>query len=126
MTYLLDTHALLWYLFNNDRLPSSTASIITNADELVVSVVSLWEIAIKQGIAKLDIELSPSGIAELCALDRIGIMHISPLHLDELRYLPMIHRDPFDRLIVAQARCHGYVIVTRDENIAKYEVGTIW
>lgn len=126
MICLLDTHALLWFLDDSSRLSRRAQTAIWDSDGLCVSIAAMWEIAIKQAVGRLAFMHSPSEIASICTARYIHILPILPEHLDELRDLPMIHRDPFDRLMVAQARCHGCTLVTKDENIVKYDVETIW
>lgn len=102
------------------------ATTITTTDNLYISVASLWEIAIKQSLGKLDIEYTPSKIASFCEQKDIILLPILASHLDFLKALPPIHKDPFDRLIVAQAQAENLVVVTKDSNIAKYTVETFW
>ena len=124
--FLLDTHSLLWALFDATKLPSRVAGILSVAENLFTSVASLWEIAIKQSLGKLEIEYDPLEIALFCEKKSISILPILPRHLLLLRDLPPLHKVPFDRLIVAQARDENFVIVTKDSNIAKYQVETLW
>ena len=124
--FLLDTHSLLWALFDAKKLPSCVAGTLAVAENLYVSVASLWEIAIKQSLGKLDIEYNPLEIASFCEQKDIAILPILPSHLVLLKDLPSIHRDPFDRLIVAQAKEENFVIVTKDSNITRYRVETLW
>ena len=98
--YIIDTHALLWYLRNSDELSQAAHEIIDNEERIFTSVASLWEIAIKHSIGKL--------------------------HLDELENLPKIHNDPFDRLIICQARTEFLTIITSDTIIPQYDVRTLW
>lgn len=124
--FLLDTHSLLWALFDVSKLPQELVNTLCVADNLYTSVGSLWEIAIKQSLGKLDIEYDPLEIATFCDQKNIGVLPILPVHLALLKDLPPIHKDPFDRLFVAQAKYENFVIVTKDSNIAKYQVKTIW
>ena len=91
-----------------------------------MSIASLWEIAIKQSIGKLELKNSIQEIADDCTKSDIDILAIAPRHLDAIRSLPDIHRDPFDRLIVAQAICEELTIITKDSRIAEYDVQTVW
>ena len=124
--FLLDTHSLLWALFDATKLPSRVAGTLSVAENLFTSVASLWEIAIKQSLGKLEIEYDPLEIALFCEKKAISILPILPRHLLLLKDLPALHKDPFDRLIVAQAKDENFVIVTKDSNIAKYQVETLW
>ena len=124
--YLIDTHALLWYLRDSEELSETARNIIDNEELIFASVASLWEIAIKHSIGKLELEFSISQIENLCAKKDISILPIKALHLDELEKLPKIHGDPFDRLIICQARTENLTLITRDTIIPKYPVRTMW
>lgn len=124
--YLLDTHALLWALYEPKKLPTQTAKTIVDSDTVFASIASLWEIAIKQGIGKLEIDCPISTIVSLCEQKDIGILRIKIEHLELLKMLPQIHRDPFDRLLIAQAQTENLTLITKDEQIAKYDINTLW
>lgn len=116
---LLDTNALIFYLFQNTLSKRADAAVRSTPD-VFVSVVSLWEIAIKQSIRKLDVNSSISDIANACAEVGITIMGIKPRHLDFISQLPKIHGDPFDRLIISQAVTEGMVLISSDTVIPQY------
>lgn len=125
--YLLDTHALLWYLNDNKSLPQKTTKLINEAEDIFVSIASLWEIAIKQGLGKLDIDYSIKDIASLCNDKSITVLGIHPEELDVLKSLPNIHNDPFDRLIIAQSLVNDLILITKDSKIQMYDcIKTIW
>ena len=124
--YILDTHTLLWYLRDSDELSSTAKKTINEAEYIYISIASLWEIAIKHSIGKLDLEFTVSQIEELCIQKDISILPIKARHLDELNNLPKIHNDPFDRLIICQALNENMTIITRDGKIQKYPVNTVW
>ncbi len=124
--HLIDTHALLWYLRDSSELSEKAHEIIDNEEQIFTSIASLWEIAIKHSIGKLDLELSITQIEELCKQKDISILPIASKHLDELKKLPNHHNDPFDRLIICQARTENLTIITRDTIIPKYSVKTLW
>ncbi len=124
--YILDTHTLLWYLRDSDELSSTAKKTINEAEYIYISIASLWEIAIKHSIGKLDLEFTVSQIEELCIQKDISILPIKARHLDELNNLPKIHNDPFDRLIICQALNENTTIITRDGKIQKYPVNTVW
>ena len=125
--YLLDTHALLWFLRDDPRLsPTARAIIISPESVTLASSISLWEIALKKNLGKLDFDYSIRDIARMCQEIDIPLLAISPEELDDLAALPFIHRDPFDRLIISQARTRNLTIITRDSMIAKYDVRTLW
>lgn len=124
--YIIDTHTLLWYLHNSTELPESDKNIINNENIIYTSIASLWEIAIKHSIGKLDLDVSISQIENLCKEKFITILPIKAKHLDELEYLPNFHNDPFDRLIICQAITENLTIITRDSIIPNYPVSTVW
>lgn len=124
--YIIDTHALLWYLRDSDELSDKAHKIIDNENRIFTSIASLWEIAIKHSIGKLDLEFSISQIENLCIEKDITILPIKSMHLDILGNLPKIHSDPFDRLIICQALTEKLTIITRDTIIPQYDVATLW
>ena len=124
--YLLDTHTLLWFLRDSPQLSKKALEIITTENKVYVSIASLWEIAIKKSIGKLEFEHSIEKIAELCHEKDILILQIQPKYFDKIIELPNIHNDPFDRLIISQAIIENLVIITKDTIIPKYSVKTIW
>ena len=124
--YLLDTHTLLWFLRDSPQLSKKALEIITTENKVYVSIASLWEIAMKKSIGKLEFEHSIEKIAELCHEKDILILQIQPKYFDKIIKLPNIHNDPFDRLIISQAIIENLVIITKDTIIPKYSVKTIW
>lgn len=127
MGYILDTNALIFYLYNPVRLSKTAVDIVHNEDnQIYVSIVSLWEIAIKSSIGKLEIKNSMEEIAGICLKYKIELLAINPQHLDQIANLPQIHGDPFDRLIISQAITENLTIVTSDSIIPKYDANTIW
>lgn len=127
MGYILDTNALIFYLYNPERLSKVAVDIVHNEDnQIYVSIVSLWEIAIKSSIGKLEIKNSMEEIAGICLKYKIELLAINPQHLDQIANLPQIHGDPFDRLIISQAIAENLTIVTSDSIIPKYDANTIW
>ena len=124
---LIDTHALIWFMFDDSLLSEAALQMIKNEDKVFVSIVSLWEIAIKQSIGKLEIEVTSSELADKCSEAGIEILPIEPKHLDGIGKLPDIHHDPFDRLILSQAMSENLPLVTKDDKIAQYDcVNVIW
>lgn len=120
MNLLLDTHAFLWWDENNAKLPSALKAVIADpANRVYVSAVSIWEIAIKQASGKL---LFAGSAANAILEHRFLPLSITVEHAEFAGSLPQIHRDPFDRLLVAQARLESLWLVTVDEEILRYEV----
>ena len=119
MRYLLDTHALLWARGAPDRLSLEALMALRSPENaFYVSIASLWECAIKSSLGKLDI---PPEFYRTVVED-YTLLAIEIPHLEAYAALPVHHRDPFDRLLIAQARLAGLTVITRDRNIAKYDV----
>ena len=128
MQILLDTHAFIWFIEGINRL-SSTArdSILKPENQLYLSIASLWEIAIKLNLDRLSFaEPFEQLIPHQMKLNSIHSLPISLLHLNQLIDLPFHHRDPFDRLLIAQAISEKLPIITRDKSFPDYEVVLIW
>lgn len=128
MSYMMDTCTFIWYILDDDRLPENVKDIITSSDKVYISYATLWEITIKQTISKLeDVKLDIQELADLCMDNGIVILPMKLSYLAKLRQLPLIHRDPFDRMITATAIVEGYTLLTCDSQIVKYdEVNTLW
>ena len=123
MTLLLDTHALLWWLDDNPLLSRSALEALADAGTIVfVSPVSVWEVAIKENVGKLSV---PPDWIEKVEASHLKPMPITLQHGRLAGSLPLHHRDPFDRMLVAQAMAEGLTIVTRDPRIARYGVPTL-
>jgi len=127
MRYLLDTHTLIWYFEESPSLPKATFKLIDNDEiEVYVCGVSLWEIAIKASIGKLEMRFSFDKLLRMLAYTNFTILHIADEHLKGIANLPHIHKDPFDRLLISTARSERMTIITIDENIHKYDVLSMW
>ncbi|MCL2188743.1 MAG: type II toxin-antitoxin system VapC family toxin [Defluviitaleaceae bacterium] len=127
MRYLFDTHAFLWMLYEDNKLPATIKKIINdNEAKKFISIVSLWEIAVKNRIGKLPLPHGISKIYDEVALCGLGLMSINRKFIDCYTNLPLLHRDPFDGIIIATAITEGMAILTCDENIQKYDVKWIW
>ena len=125
MKYLLDTHALLWYLFDSKNLSKMAKEIINN-EFCYYSKVSLWEIAIKQSRNLLQYKNSIQDIIDACKEEEFAELLVSGKSLELLKNLPDIHKDPFDRLIITMAQENNVTIVTKDSKIPLYDVETVW
>ncbi|RKU00743.1 PIN domain nuclease [Burkholderia sp. Nafp2/4-1b] len=123
MRLLLDTHIFLWIVTNDSKLSARARRLIANADERFVSSASIWEAAIKAGLGKLDIDVG--GL--VCSIGASGIreLPVSAVHGAAVRDLPLHHRDPFDRLLVAQARHEPLQLVTADAQLARYGLSLV-
>jgi PIN domain nuclease of toxin-antitoxin system len=127
---LLDTHALLWYVLGDPKLSATAQDLIVDADnEILMSPATYWEIAIKVSIGKLTLNAPYEDFIELC-LNRYGfrILPIEPAHTARLVALPYPerHKDPFDRLLVAQAVAEGIPIVSSDGALDAYPIRRLW
>jgi PIN domain nuclease of toxin-antitoxin system len=126
MTYLLDTHALIWFLENDPQLPQTTRNQIETTPTIFVSIVSLWEIAIKTNIAKLTLSVPFNAIeANLIALG-ITQLPIAFADLEIYLSLPLHHRDPFDRLLIAQAINYSLTLISQDIPMDAYLIQRFW
>jgi PIN domain nuclease of toxin-antitoxin system len=120
MRLLLDTHVLLWWLADDDLLPGATRDSIADGDNLVVvSAATAWEIAIRQSIGRLD---APADLLDVMRENDFDALSITPAHALAAGTLPLHHRDPFDRMLIAQAIAEELTIVTIDERFAAYDV----
>jgi PIN domain nuclease of toxin-antitoxin system len=124
MRNLLDTHVVLWFL-NGERLSERIKGLIAGGENYV-SVASLWEVAIKMNIGKYEFDGGFSAFRELVSKNGFIILPIKDEYMEKLFELPFIHRDPFDRLIVATSAIEGMPLISADENIQKYDIAWIW
>ena len=126
MRYLLDTHIFIWWILDHPKLLKSFRDIIgDSSNELFFSSASAWEIVIKATLGKLSLPGNAvEWIRKHLDFNRINALPITVEHALMLHELPNLHKDPFDRIMVAQARCEGLTIITDDEWIAKYAVKT--
>ncbi|MEI8366587.1 MAG: type II toxin-antitoxin system VapC family toxin [Parachlamydiaceae bacterium] len=119
MKYLLDTCLVLWMLDGNKQKLKKFSSIIEDpANELAISVISYWEITIKKTLGKLEI---PDNWTN--AVEETGLvwLNLEPKHIQQLETLPPIHHDPFDRLLISQAKAEQMIILTSDDKILQYQ-----
>jgi PIN domain nuclease of toxin-antitoxin system len=126
MSYLLDTHTLIWFLENDPRLPSPTRTQIETTPTVFVSIVTLWEIAIKANIGKLTLSFPFNTIAPNLITAGITQLPITFKDLEIYLSLPLHHRDPFDRLLISQTIEHSLIFISQDAQIDAYPVQRIW
>lgn len=117
---LIDTNVLINILCAPTKLSEEVQKIVVFEKNLNVSIVSLWEIAVKQFIGKLNIESSVEDIEKICNERNINVIPVTSREIEQTKHLPDIHRDPFDRLIIAQAKSNGFVAITSDKNFKLY------
>ncbi len=127
MKLLLDTHTFLWFIDDNQRLSARAKALLESDADLLLSVASLWELAIKVSIGKLTLAqpydiFVPQQLRE----SAVDVLPISPAHLGTVSTLPFHHRDPFDRLLIAQAMIEQLPIVSMDAAFDAYSVQRLW
>jgi len=121
---LLDSHALLWWETDDERLTESAREAVEQADAtLFFSAASIWELAIKRAQGKLTL---PATFLATLAAEGFAELSVSSAHALDAAALPLLHRDPFDRMLVAQARSERLTLVTNDAHIAAYDVPVLW
>ena len=121
MKFLLDTHALLWWLADDDQLGSRAREVVADpANDILVSMVSLWEIVVKVRVGKLQADIGE--IIDAVQREGFTVLNVGMAHLVTLAGLPMHHRDPFDHLLIAQAMTEDATFVSEDRNAARYPV----
>lgn len=128
MKLLIDTHTFLWFVQDSNQLsPYAKDLIESSANQIYISIASLWEMAIKSSLSKLELPTSfQDFIPHQVLINGIEIIPINPAHLHQLVNLDLHHRDPFDRLIIAQAMVRGIPVITRDNQFESYPIEVIW
>lgn len=123
MRILLDTHFLLWWLDDNKELGDKAREIISKPENLIFfSAASLWELRIKQALGKLEL---PANFSHVLTDEPFEALAVTVKHTDALSKLPLHHRDPFDRMLIAQAGCENLTLLTRDHIVPLYGVAHI-
>jgi len=123
MKILLDTCSVLWFLNGNEKMQAYTRGMISdNRNIIYVSIATVWEVAVKMSIGKLDFDGGIDGFIE--AIDNEGflLLEISSEHIKAITELPFIHRDPFDRMIIAQSMTENMPVITEDAEMLKYNI----
>jgi PIN domain nuclease of toxin-antitoxin system len=128
MRLLLDTHTFLWFIEGNLNLSDAARNLIEDqGNQRFLSIASLWEISIKVSLSKLELRMT---LTELVKREVYGnaieLLEIQPEHLDELAKLPFHHKDPFDRLMIAQSLAECVPMVTKDGAFESYPVTLLW
>lgn len=124
MNLLLDTHLLLWAASEPERLSARARALLLDSNnQLSFSAASLWEIAIKNGLARADFKVDPRRLWRLLLVNGYRELPVSSEHTVAVNELPPLHRDPFDRILIAQARTEGLLLLTVDKAVAKYGEG---
>jgi PIN domain nuclease of toxin-antitoxin system len=121
--YLLDTHVVLWWLEDPTKLSAASHSAITSPDnQILVSVATIWELVIKSTLNKLQM---PTNLLERCKIQRFDLLPIDSSHVLAVSNFPLLHNDPFDRLLMAQAQIENAILITRDKHIPQYGIPLI-
>jgi PIN domain nuclease of toxin-antitoxin system len=122
MKLLLDTHILLWAAGQPDKLsPSAREMLLDSRNTLFFSSASIWEIVIKRGIGRDDFKVDPYRLRRMLVMNHYIELVITSEHVLRIDTLPLLHKDPFDRILIAQARSEGMLLVTIDAAIIKYK-----
>ena len=125
--YLLDTCTFIWYIETSRRLPSTVRKVIDTSEKVHLSQATLWEIAIKQTTGKIGLTMTSFELAEKCIEQKITVLPLKCEYFECIKKLPLIHRDPFDRIITATAIEEDLTLLTNDSEIVKYDaVRTFW
>ena len=123
MNLLLDTHVLLWWLDDNPTLSKKARDTIANGSHVVfISAAVIWEIRIKQALGKLKI---PKDFQDVLDQQPLEMLAVTAEHAHKIAHLPFHHRDPFDRMLIAQAEVESLTLVTRDRVFKKYKIPVI-
>lgn len=121
MHLLLDTHLLVWAMGEPERLPAGCAAMLEDpSNSLVFSVASLWELVIKQALGRPDFNLEPSLLRQALLSGGWQELPIEASHALAVSHVPPLHRDPFDRLLLAQAQVEGLLLLTADSQLSLY------
>ena len=127
MELLLDTHAFIWFINGDDSLPDKVKDEIKDVrNKCFLSIASLWEIAIKTSLGKLELKSDFNKLADFLSANDIDILPITFEHLQKLLHLKYHHRDPFDRIIISQGITDKLTVLTKDEYFKKYRVKIMW
>jgi PIN domain nuclease of toxin-antitoxin system len=127
MNLLLDTHTFIWFFNGDEQLSLKARKLIEDSrNKKFVSIASIWEVAIKIGLKKLFFDGKTSELADLIEQNGFLILPILIAHTVTYESIELVHRDPFDRILVAQAIAENMTIITKDENIQKYSIKTNW
>lgn len=123
---LLDTHVLLWFLEDDPKLPLKIKQMIENSSDVSVSIIALWEVAIKVSVGKLELQFEFQRLTDFLGDLDIRILIISFEDIKRYIDLPLCHRDPFDRILIAQSINHAMSIVSADSAFDAYPIRRVW
>ena len=124
MKLILDTHAALWWLSDDERFgPDAARQLTDDTNQVLLSAAVIWEVAVKRSLGKLD---APPDLAPTLISAGAQPLPVTLEHASAIETLPWHHRDPFDRMLIAQALAEGATIVSRDEPLRRYGVSLLW
>ena len=127
MRFLLDTHTFLWFYAGDSQLSVTAATLVSDpANECFLSIASIWEIGIKTAIGKLTVRGGFAQLEEFTQANALKLLPITFSHIQALQQLPLHHRDPFDRLLIAQALTESLTLLTRDAAFQQYPASLMW
>lgn len=127
MNLLLDTHTLIWFLNGDGKLSDRVKTVIEDPNNSrIVSIASIWEIAIKISLDKFRFQKGFKFFLDMVEENGFDILPVTFEHAMVVSTLEFIHRDPFDRLLIAQCKADNLILATKDENIKRYNIQTIW
>jgi PIN domain nuclease of toxin-antitoxin system len=127
MNLLLDTHALLWFLTDSPKLPIGTRDVMKDlTNPTFVSMVSLWEVALKHSLGRLELHAEPERFFDLVEESGFSLLPIESAHILGMTRLALHHQDPFDRLLIAQAQYEDLTIVSKDRMFSLYDIRLLW
>ena len=127
MSYIIDTHTFIWYFNGDNQLSKPALNVLDDkGKDKYLSIASVWEIAIKVTIGKLELTYPFYTIEEKLGLNNISILPVKFEHTNQLISLQLYHRDPFDRMIIAQSITEDLTIISKDKNFSLYPIKLLW
>jgi PIN domain nuclease of toxin-antitoxin system len=127
MGFILDTHTFIWYFNGDDQLSKMALSVLDDkSQKKYLSIASLWEIAIKVNVGKLELSYPFYTIEEKLAVNKISLLEVSFEYTKQLISLELHHRDPFDRMIISQSIIENLTVISKDKNFSLYPIKPLW
>lgn len=127
MDFLVDTHAIIWFITDDEKLPQNVKETIQRKENnCYASIVSFWEIGIKYSLGRLILNSDIDAIFQIIEDSGFEILPVSPKHIVTNTNLPFHHQDPFDRLLIAQALTENLILLSKDHQFSNYDVSLFW
>lgn len=127
MDILLDTHVFIWFSQDFSELSEKAKYIIRDPENpCYVSIVTFWEMAIKISLDRLEVKYPLTEVLDICSDNGIKLLPLKFAHVLRIRNLPLHHKDPFDRMLIAQCQVENISLITKDETLRKYDIDIIW